>query len=158
MHVLCILILCSMYSYCMFYVFLSYVLCILIVCSMYLHRASWHSSATPQRWGTDRTLPNCCVAPRIVCFVSFCVLSVSNCALCCCHRVSTQLQLANASYHNSGLSSLQLETMKHVPCPCLLTFFSLAKLNNVALFGASLLARIRRKVSRTQNFQLRNIV
>ena len=87
---------------------------------MYLHRASWHSSATltevfpcfflsckanaratPQRWGTARTLPNFCVVPCIVCFVSFCVLFVCKCVVHYSHRVATQLQLTNLSYHIS---------------------------------------------------------
>jgi hypothetical protein len=41
---------------------------------------------------------NCCVVPRIVCFVSFCVLFVRKCLLYYCHRVETQLQLTNI-YH-----------------------------------------------------------
>jgi hypothetical protein len=52
----------------------------------------------------------------------------------------------------SGLPSLQLETLKHVSCrntlPLSLHFFP-ARLNNVVLFGTSLLARIRRKALRT---------
>jgi hypothetical protein len=56
--------------------------------------------------GTARTLPkflcctpNFCVVLCIVCFVSFCVLSVCKCVLYNCHRVATQLQLTNISYH-----------------------------------------------------------
>ena len=40
-----------------------------------------------------------CVVLGIVCFVSFCVLFVCNCVLYYCHRVATQLQLTNISYH-----------------------------------------------------------
>jgi len=46
-----------------------------------------------------RTLPNCCVVLCIVCFVSFCVLCVCKRVLYFCHRVTTQLQLTNISYH-----------------------------------------------------------
>ena len=42
-----------------------------------------------------------CVVLCIVCFVSFCVLFVCKCVLYYCHRVTTQLQLTNISYHNT---------------------------------------------------------
>ena len=40
-----------------------------------------------------------CVFVCIVCFVSFSVLFVCKCVLCYCHRMATQLQLTNISYH-----------------------------------------------------------
>ena len=43
-----------------------------------------------------------CVVLCIVCFVSFCVLFVSKYVLYYCHRVATQLQLTNISYHTIG--------------------------------------------------------
>jgi len=55
--------------------------------------------SNPQRWGTARTLPNVCVVLCIVCSVSFWVLFVCKCVLYYCHRVATQLQLTNISYH-----------------------------------------------------------
>jgi hypothetical protein len=99
MHLLYVI---SMYSYCMF---------------MYLHRASWHSSATltevfpcfflsckanakvkPAKMGHGPH-SSYCVVLCIVCFVSFCVLFVCKCVLNYCHRMATQLQLINISYH-----------------------------------------------------------
>jgi hypothetical protein len=74
-----------MYSYCYVYVFLLLCLCILIV--MYV--------------------PFC-----VFCFiVSFCVLFVCKYILYYCHRVSTQLQLTNISYHISYIS------LPHYSCP-----------------------------------------
>jgi len=83
--------------------------------------ASWHSSATltdvfpcfflsfranaikTRKYGAWPALfQNFCVGPCIVCFVSFCVLCVCKCALYYRHRVATQLQLTNISYHVSG--------------------------------------------------------
>jgi len=76
------------------------------------HRANWHSSATLTevfpcfflsckanatvqlaRHGTVRTLPKLTVL--------FCVLFVCKFVLYYCHRVSTQLQLANISVYIS---------------------------------------------------------
>ena len=51
------------------------------------------------RRGTVRTLPNCCVVLCIVCFVSFFIFFMCKRVLYYCHRVITQLQLKNISYH-----------------------------------------------------------
>ena len=95
----------------------AFLLCLCILIVMYalfrifcFHRANWHSSATltevfpcffpsckanarynSQRRGTARTVP------KLV--VPFCVLSVCNCVLYYCHRVSTHLQLTNISVY-----------------------------------------------------------
>ena len=56
---------------------------------------------TSQDGARSALFQNCCVVLRvcIVCFVSFCVLFVCKCVLYYCHRVPTQLQLTNISYH-----------------------------------------------------------
>jgi len=41
-----------------------------------------------------------CIVHSSKIFVSFCVLFVCKCVLYYCHRVATQLQLTNKSYHN----------------------------------------------------------
>jgi hypothetical protein len=63
----------------------------------------------PQRRSTARTLPNFCVVLCIVCFVSFCVLFLYKCILYYCHRVDTQLQLTNISFHVFGISNKKQE-------------------------------------------------
>jgi len=67
------------------------------------------------RRGTARTLPNCCVVLSIVCFVSFCVLFVCKCVLYYCHRVTTQLQLTNISYHKKAAAGTSTKLYKHSP-------------------------------------------
>ena len=54
---------------------------------------------TSQDWARPSHFQNCCVVLYIVCFVSFYVLFVCKCVLYCCHRVTTQLQLTNVSFH-----------------------------------------------------------
>jgi hypothetical protein len=107
---------------------------------MYLYRASWHSSANltesfscfflscktnvrvkPAKTGHgphSSWLVNCVVL-YIVSFVSFCVLFVCKCVLYYCHRVETQLQLTNISYHTISnkitLPCLRLAAGSHQP-------------------------------------------
>jgi hypothetical protein len=77
---------------------------------MYLHRASWHSSSTLTEVFPCFFLSceaNARVKPAKMghgphsskIFVLFCVLFVCKCVLYYCHRVATQLQLTNISYH-----------------------------------------------------------
>jgi hypothetical protein len=74
------------------------------------------------------------------CIVLFCTLFLCRCVLYCCHRVSTQLQLSNISYHiipyhiksiitafrrstkllSSGLNSLGLKIKELFSCEYLL--------------------------------------
>jgi hypothetical protein len=53
----------------------------------------------PAKMGHGPHSTKICVVVRIFCFVSFCVLLVCKCVLYYCHRVATQLQLINISYH-----------------------------------------------------------
>jgi hypothetical protein len=49
--------------------------------------------------GARPALSNCCVVLCIDCFVSFYVLLMCKCVVYFCHRVTSQLQLTNISYH-----------------------------------------------------------
>ena len=73
------------------------------------YQISWKSvqwepscSMWARRRDTARTLSNFCVVLCIVCFVSFSVLFVCICVLYYCHRLATQLQLTNISYHKES--------------------------------------------------------
>jgi len=70
----------------------------------------------PSKMGHARILPHCCVVLCIVCFVSFCVLFVCKYVLYYCHRVATQLQLTNMSYHSSFESSDQEKARRIYKC------------------------------------------
>jgi hypothetical protein len=94
----------------LFYVYV-FILCLYIYCTfIYLHRASWHSSPTLTEVFPCFFLSckaNARVKPTRMghgphssqIFVLFCVLFVCKCVLNYCHRVATQLQLTNISYH-----------------------------------------------------------
>ena len=64
----------------------------------------------PAKMGHGPHSSNFCVVLRIVCFVLFCVLFVCQCVLHYCHRVATQLQLTNISYH------ILVRSMHRVAC------------------------------------------
>jgi hypothetical protein len=97
------------------YAFLLLGLCILIVQLPWLRFSRDFSSVVRQmpgynspRRGTARTVPItfwCCsiycflCCSMYFCFLSLCVLFLCICVLYYCHRVSTQLQLTNISYH-----------------------------------------------------------
>jgi len=91
------------------YVCLLLWLCILTVClcmttltgvfPCFFLSCKANARVNPQRRGTARTFPNFCAVLCIVCFVTFPVLFVCTCVLYYCHRVATQLQLTNISYH-----------------------------------------------------------
>jgi hypothetical protein len=86
---------------------------------MYFHCVNWHSSATLTKdfpWFFLCCKANARVKPSkmghsphssklfvlfcvLICFVSFCVLFMCKCVLYYCHRVATQMQLTNISYH-----------------------------------------------------------
>ena len=64
-----------------------------------------------------------CVVLCIVCFVTFSVLFVCICVPYYCHRVATQLQLRNISYHvwaDGGIVSNKIALLsaaiKETPC------------------------------------------
>jgi len=85
------------------YVFLLYVYVRLPPTEVFLcffHGCKANARVKTRKDGAQPALfPNFCVVPCIVCFVSFCVLFVCKCVLYYCHRVATQLQLTNISYH-----------------------------------------------------------
>ena len=125
---LCIFILFMLVFDFVSYVLLLLCLCILIVmyvlfCIFCFLRANCHYSATltevfraffsvvwkipgytSQRRGTVRTLPKLIVLFYVlfVSIVLFYVLFVCKCVLYYCHRVATQLQLTNVSYHHTN--------------------------------------------------------
>jgi hypothetical protein len=91
-------LLLSMYTYC----------CLRILRHGYpdwgfsvLFRRLWGKcqGITSQDGARSALFQNCCVVLCLVCFVSFYVLFVCKCVLYFCHRVTTQLQLTNISYH-----------------------------------------------------------
>jgi len=61
----------------------------------------------PQRRGTARTLPKSLCCPT---YFLFCVILYIVCVLYYCHRVATQLQLTNISYHSISKIKIVLTT------------------------------------------------
>ena len=117
----------------LFYVFLCcsmYFLC----CSMYFLRYSMYVLRYSMYFCVVLCILCCsiyfcvvlcifCVGLCIVCFVSFSVLFVCICVLYYCHRVATQLQLTNISYHNKQCKlSVRLPShgsFLHPRCVCI---------------------------------------
>jgi hypothetical protein len=105
-----------MYVFLLIYIFILLCLCILIVClcmatltevfPCFLLSCKANARVKPAKTGNGPTLFY--VVLRIVCFMSFCVLFMCICVLYYCHRVATQLQLTNISYHKTDyVSSLK---------------------------------------------------
>ena len=97
---LCILIVGVCYSYlCIVYLFLdAATLTEVFPCFFLSCKANARVNLAKTGHGPHSPKLLCC--PMYFCFVSFCVLFLCKCVLYYCHRVTTQLQLINISYHN----------------------------------------------------------